>query len=155
MTTKLATAAEKCQADWTAKFPRPSAESHEGSTAGLEFAQREWDDAEDLRQRLAAARQRMQAEAATREDPRAVARQREQDALERARQERREHQEAQLVAELRAGYFSIAGATEEGFTRDLPGLVRDLPGLLDERRRRAALAGNETARTSFARQYRG
>ena len=148
MTTKQPTAADKAQSNWTARFPRPSAETYEGSPAGLAFAQTEWDVAEELRQRVAAARERMNAERAEREAPQVAARQREQEAAERAQRERQERQEAALVAELRSGYFSVPGASEEGFTRDLP-------SLLDERRRRAALAGNETARVSFAQHYRG
>ena len=65
------------------------------------------------------------------------------------RKARADQELARLTAELRHAYLSAdPAATEEGFRRALP-------ALLEERRKRAALAGANEALASFRRQYRG
>ncbi len=148
MNMKLATPADKCQAGWTAKFPRPTATTYEGSAAGLQVAQNEWDEAEELRKRLAVAREKSAAEMKSLRDAQEADRHRR----EQEQQQRRDRLDAAVVDELRRGYLAAdPTATEEGFQAALP-------ELREARRRRLALEGDPrdvAARASFARQYTG
>ncbi len=148
MNTKLATPADKCQAGWTAKFPRPTAETYEGSAAGLQVAQNEWDESEELRKRLAVAREKSAAEMKPLRDAQEAERQRR----EQEQQQRRDRLDAAVVADLRRKYLgSDPTATEADFQAALPQLRED-------RRRRMTLEDDPVdvaARAAMRRQYTG
>ncbi len=88
-------------------------------------------------ERIAAARAEKEAAAADEAERRAEARQaRDAAAL------------AAVTRELKSGYMAEPGSTEEGFKKALP-------DLLEQRRRTAALEGDQAARAAFSRQYQG
>lgn len=138
---ELPTPAEKDTLTWTATYARPEA-SWWTSPIRLDYAQQEWDAAEVQRQKHVAVVEGIRA--------RREAQKAEQRAVqEAAAQERRERLDVPIVAELRSAYLAAdPTATEEQFQAVLP-------ELREERRRRAALAGNDAARVAFTRHYRG
>ena len=110
---------------WTVFYPRPTRLTRPNwSDEVLHNGQEEWDEADRIYRNLLAldaANAKRQADELAAHQKQEAERQAEQDA---ARLET-------LTADLRRGYFSIPGATEEGFTKALP-------DLLEQQRRDAA-----------------
>lgn len=103
---------------WSAEHPRPTERTH--PYADLPKLQAEWDKDDENRRFV--------------EERNAESRRAQAEKAEAAKRARAEAALEAATAELRAGYFSAPGATEEAFRADLP-------DLLAERRRQAALAG--------------
>jgi hypothetical protein len=108
---------------WSAIWERPRAAGWSYSEQELTRAQESWDASE----RFVQDRDAYQAEREAEE----TARQQERDAEAAKRDAEKQEQ---LAKTFRAGYFSIPGATEEGFQKALP-------ELLEHHRREAALSG--------------
>jgi len=123
---------------WVTRYPRPK-EGDVHPTA-LEARQQQWDESKAKHGTIA----RRSAE---------IVAEREatfKESQERQAAERQARDQAKVDAmtmELRRGYFAVPGATEDGFQAALP-------ELLEQRRRQAAMTGEDRARASQASLYR-
>ncbi len=121
----------------TTKEPRPKRETHPAlSDAGLASEQARWDRFEQERKNRQAAEERFRTQREEREAATEAERQAVRDQAEKTQLDA-------LTAELREGFFSVPGATEEAFKSALP-------ALLDERRRQAALSRERLIRSPIS-----
>jgi hypothetical protein len=123
---------------WTARVPRPA----EGNChpSALADRQKEWDAAEETRQRIAEWTTAIR----TKRDAAAAAKQERTAARQRVSSQRKEEA---LTDRLRRRYMATLGATSERF-------AAALPELLEQERRRLTTEGEEPARRAHSALYR-